>query len=170
MPPNGTICASVTRERGLDPQVLAATEERLVQEVHVAAPVTALRRRSRRFAHDPRLDSGPPGAPGPGAVELVGRDHDRPPLPRRGGDEEVELRPVDLVEAGVGLVEQEELRVAVEGDGEGQAAALTRGQAAVPDVFEAVSPKRASAAVAPRSGRPDARAAKRRFSATVRSS
>jgi len=75
------------------------------------------------------------------AVELVGRDDHRPAVRRCGPEDGVEHLAALGVQAGVRLVEQQQPRVAREGDGEREPAALPGGQTTVRDTGEALEPE-----------------------------
>ena len=108
---------------------------------------------------------------GAGPVELVRGEEDGAVLAGGGGDHGVEHGAALGVEAGVGLVEEQEPRVAREGDGEREPAALARRQPAVHDVGLRRQADALERVVGPRRRRRRRRAtAKRRFSRTVRSS
>ena len=105
-------------------------------------------------------------------VELVRREQHRAAVGRRGAHDVVEHVAALLVEPGVRLVEQEQARLARERDSRATTPpALPLRQPAVRDVGDAVAARRRSTrGVGVGGRRPAARAAKRTFSATVRSS
>ena len=78
---------------------------------------------------------------GPGPVELVRREQDGPPLGRRAREDAVEHLASLGVESGVRFVEQQQAGLACDGDGEGEPAALTGGEAGVGHVGEPGEPQ-----------------------------
>ena len=164
----------------LDAQVLARDEQRVAQDRHahcVDGPTSTIgatgagAARGRARGRDPRRPATSRVAWRAGELELVRREQHRAPFGRRRGEHRVDDRAAFGVEAGVRLVEQQQLRIAGERDREREAPPLTLREAAVRRRRRpSSSPTRAIAASARRAVRPAARVAKRRFSATVRSS
>ena len=140
----------------LDAQVLAGDEEHLAPEHHGATSSSvvdvvrrrgAQRRRRRRSAgsgtveRPPRREHDLAVGEWPRVLELVRREQHGTTVARRTPDDLVERRAALLVEPGVGLVEQQERRLAREREAEREPASLTCREPSVEDVAHGGEPE-----------------------------
>ena len=141
MSPNGRTWYSVTRERASMRRSLPATSavsrQRFIPPAPLLLPGVArsghVRLRDAEVGDAAGEDDLAAGE-GAGPVELVRGQDDGAALGGGGGDHRVEHGAAGGVEAGVGLVEEQEPRVAREHDGEREPASLPRREATVHDV------------------------------------